>query len=102
MSSLLRNKEFITLLLHTSIEQAHYILGTLSIKQVRVLCKIAHNTLRGLLKKTQKLFPYKTIIRNLAAKNIALTEKKQIVKQHRRRILRWLKIMKSSLLLYLK
>ena len=47
MSSLLRNKEFITLLLHTSIEQAHCILGTLSIKQVHVLCEIAHNTLRG-------------------------------------------------------
>ena len=102
MSSLLKNKEFLQLLLKTSIDQALGLLLTLSPQQVRLLCEIALHILHGLFRKVRQISPYKTIIRSLASKSISLAQKKKLIARQRKRVLSWLKIVKSQLETYIQ
>lgn len=83
MKRIKKHVHLLHILSKASPQQRKAILNTTSADQLKSICEICQNLLRGNISglKLQKLAPYKKVIRKLADKKIGLSSKRKILTQ---------------------
>lgn len=80
MNNIKRNVDFLSILKSSSPSQRKAILKTMSPDQLKCLCEICHNVLRGVLPvNVNKLRRYKKAMRDLASRSLSNKVKKSIL-----------------------
>lgn len=83
MKRIKKHVHLLHILSKASPQQRKAILSTTSADQLKSICEICENFLRGNIPgvKVQKLAPYKKVIRKLANNKIGLSSKRKLLKQ---------------------
>lgn len=96
-----KEKDFLRLLLSTSIKQKQALIKTVGDSQLKAIVQIVYNVLIGnryLSEKDKKeLSRHKNVIRRFVKKRISQSERKQILYKYIRYILKYLSVVRSEL-----